>query len=43
LASAKKEVGTLQKDLGKKVMAVLTPEQKQELKKCHDAKKKCAK
>ena len=49
LASAKKEMGTLQKDLSKKVMAVLTPEQKQELKKCQDAKncqdakKKCAK
>ena len=43
LACAKKEIGTLEKDLCKKVMAVLTPEQKQELKKCHDAKKKCAK
>jgi hypothetical protein len=36
-------MGTLEKDLCKKVMAVLTSEQKQELKKCHDAKKKCAK
>ena len=43
LASAKKEVGTLQKDLGKKVMAVLTPEQKEQLKKAHQAKKQCAK
>ena len=43
LGDPKKEIGALEKALRKKVMAVLTPEQKQELKKCHDAKKKCAK
>ena len=41
LACAKKDMGTVEKDLCTKVMAVLTPEQKQELKKCCDAKKKC--
>ncbi len=43
LAGAKKEVGALEKGLRKQVLAVLTPEQKQELKKAHDAKKKSAK
>ena len=43
LACAKKEMGTLEKDLCKKVMAVLTPEQKEQLKKAHQAKKQCAK
>ena len=40
LADAKKAKGALEKDLRKKVLAALTPEQKQELKKAHDAKKK---
>jgi Spy/CpxP family protein refolding chaperone len=39
LADAKKSVGALEKELRHKVMAVLTPEQKEQVKKAHQAKK----
>ena len=39
LADAKKDVGALEKELRQKVMSVLTPEQKEQVKKAHKAKK----
>ena len=43
MAEVKKEMGPLQKELTQKVLAVLTPEQKQQLKKARGGKKKPAK
>ena len=42
LADAKKEMKALEKELRAKVMDVLTPEQKEQVKKAHHAKKKSA-
>ena len=43
MAEAKKQMGPLQKELTQKVLAVLTPEQKEQLKKAHGGKKNPAK
>jgi Spy/CpxP family protein refolding chaperone len=40
MADAKKAAGALKKDLGKKVMSVLTPEQQAQVKKAHKGGKK---